>query len=119
MKNKKRQLSAVISQEGRNLRQKPTPPNLSLDHLMCMDTLCARLFYLFCLARSFAFNPYVGRFSTSSFPRASDGGTGFPHRNAEPEPEEGGMGGAEEEDEFEDPRDAILDAALNHVEEHG
>lgn len=29
------------------------------------------------------------------------------------------MGGAGEEDEFEDPRDAILDAALDHVEEHG
>lgn len=58
-----------------------------------------------------------GRFSTSAFPKAADGSACVPHRAGETE--ESGLGGAGEEDEFEDPRDAILDAALDHVEEHG
>ncbi|CAM9871822.1 unnamed protein product [Scytosiphon promiscuus] len=52
-----------------------------------------------------------GRFSSSSFSTAAtteDIGTGAPSREAE-----------EHDGAFEDPRNAILDAALDHVEAHG
>ncbi len=64
--------------------------------------------------------PLTGHFSTSTIARAAAGSdtAGLPHRKAgEDETEDGGL--EEEDASFDDPRIAILDAALGHVEIHG
>lgn len=63
--------------------------------------------------------PLTGHFSTSTITRAAADSdfAGLPHRETEEDKAEDG--GLEEDASFDDPRIAILDAALYHVETHG